>query len=78
MNPATLSPLATAPIEIGTHGFVLGAKFYLGLQHKRVKGKMRVRGPRKDHYSAAQLGRYSPTEWQSMTDEQRQQPNFAF
>jgi hypothetical protein len=78
MNQNPLPAIQAASVEIGTHGFVLGAKFYLGLQHKRVKGKMRVRGARKDHYSGAQLGRYTPFQWQSMTDEQRQQHNFAF
>ena len=27
------------PIEIGTRGYTRGAKFYLGLTYKRVKGK---------------------------------------
>lgn len=72
MNPST-----TDPIEIGTHGFVRGAKFYLGLQHKRVKGKFRVRGHSKDHYSNAQLGKYTPEQWDSMTPEQRKQKYFA-
>ena len=66
------------PIEIGTRGYTRGAKFYLGLTYKRVKGRNRVRGIRKDYYSAAQLGRYTPAQWQSMTDEQRQLPNFIF
>jgi hypothetical protein len=82
MNPDTkvLTPAGKAedPIEIGNKGYSLGAKFYLGLTYKRVKGKNRVRGIRKDYYSAAQLGRYTPAQWQSMTDEQRQLPNFIF
>lgn len=77
MNPSKLNPVAEAPIEIGSHGNVLGDKFYLGLQYKRIRGKNRVRGVRRDHYSGEQLGRYTPSQWQSMTEEQRQQHNFT-
>ena len=52
------------PIEIGNKGYIPGNKFYLGLAYKRVKGKNRVRGPRKNHYSPIDLGTYTPWEWQ--------------
>ena len=75
MNQKEIIPAQTSdPIEIGTRGYTLGAKFYLGLQYKRVQGKNRVRGIRKDHYTEALLGQYSPSEWQNMTPQQRKKP----
>lgn len=65
MQPATLTPATSAPIEIGTHGYVLGAQFYRGLVWKRVKGKLKVRGPRKIKFSDLNPDRvFSPWGWQ--------------
>jgi hypothetical protein len=51
------------PIDIGTHGYVKGSLFYLGLTYKRVKGKIRVRGPRKNGYIGKENS-FSVAEWQ--------------
>ena len=72
----SITPVQTAePVDIGTHGYVRGTLFYLGLRWKRVKGKNCVRGPRKDHYSSAQLGRYTPAEWKEIKKEEREKQN---
>lgn len=55
-------------------GNIPGNHFYNGLQYKRVKGKLRVRGESKPHYST-EKSTYSIDQWKDIKQEEKRKAN---
>jgi hypothetical protein len=51
-------------------GNIKGNHFYNALKHKRVNGKLKVRGERKEHYSPDKVT-YSVSEWKDIKQRQK-------
>jgi hypothetical protein len=73
---AAIPQLNTTELELPEKekgfGNRLGSHFYNALNYKRVKGKLRVRGILKPHYSEATKS-FSPEQWKEIKAEEKKQ-----